>query len=1395
MDDFPAQHPGYCANQARSSAAAYPLSPPLIRTPMETGTADGESLPDTDVSPDHGYSFQHATLPTSTSMNSRKRRRESVGLPSLSAEAAAKSRRTTPSPAVTGNTTPASLGSFDLMQEQHILELLGGNPKEDMASVMAEQEAQERELQARKEQERKDAKFAQQLYDSWNQTQPNRPMEPYRTSSQSFLGSQGQIVRPGPTTPPASLSQPRMLARQQKSSTLSHSPSQTSSQITNLPNREKARPPPPSPRPNADNFIVLGSSDEDGGPGSDYGSSITDGDLNPNYDHTVGSAGSSFAPTVPRHEVPTTNFSGTVSGNFAGNNVNAALGNYYAGSAGLGGSNVYNAPLSNHPYSQGWGNMMGGYGQSFANAASGAWSSAQNLFSQGMSGYHSAGYNPYSQPHLQASTTPAVIDLDSYNPAQPAVFGDYYRTQAMRSMPEDEERRHRYLERIDYLTNDPTRTTAEIKELLENIRPDEELPPENREGTPNAMVYPLMEHQKLGLAWMKGMEEGSNKGGILADGMGLGKTIQALALMVSRRSTNPHCKTTLIVAPIALLKQWDREIKTKLKPGHQNQLTTFTLHGTARGASWEKLKQHDVVLTTFGTLAAEIKRKEAIELAKRANPNWKPTTKADRLPLIGEECKWYRIILDEAQCIKNRNTKAAIGACHLQAQTRFCMSGTPMQNGVGELYSLVRFLRIKPYSELNKFTLDFTRPLKSTWETEKVRGMRRLQAFLKSMLLRRNKKSTIDGKPILTLPERTTTSQHAVFSADEDQFYKALESQSQLQFNKYLRAGTVGRNYSNVLVLLLRLRQACCHPHLIKDFGISSGTSELVTADLEKMARELAQDVVDRIISQGKGNDHSGLECPVCMDAAPNATIAIPCGHATCSECFSRISDPAEAIATGDDGGRDIKCPSCRGKIVSSQITDYDTFKKVHLGLSWGEDDFPESGPAQSDSEDDSDIGSDGETTDDDETADEEGDDLGGFIVNDEDDETTDDEDEEGYCKGKTPFERCGKTSKQSKPKGKKGKGKGKAEDKGPCKTLAQLKKDSMRNAKARKKYVRRLRKDYEASAKITRTMDILRDIQNGTDGEKAIIFSQFTSLLDLLEVPIDSEGWNYKRYDGSMTAEARNQAVIEFSDKKECKIMLVSLRAGNSGLNLVAASQVIIMDPFWNPYVEEQAIDRAHRIGQQRPVQVHRILIENTVEDRILALQEKKRAMIESALDEDASRAVGRLGIQELGYLFVRNFCMEVWRDLLIIDRVSTIDTKPPIDLQYLSQLLRVCQLRSLPRRQFSARVSLQCIHTSPFLLCYTFIEFYVCAGACRAFPSSFSTSLYALYNTSSACADSVSVQVFFSAFSDACISIHWTLQVQRCKLTVDGIVQRFRKQNHNHGNEGVKCALSKLL
>lgn len=1180
----------------------FPL--PIHSSSPSSGANEGDSTIRASHDPDRASNFPSFSF--SNGSTNRKRRPE-TSTPSLSAETMVKSRRTTPSPALTGDTTPGSFESFDFLQDPHLAQFLGGNPQDHLA----EQKAQERELQGRMEQERLDAEFARQLAEQSGYQPPPRLSVPPPRTSQSFLDSTREIRRPHLPAPPVLLSQPSP----QSGSTFSTPQISGLSPSFRTPKKESFSPNPPQ---SFDNVIDLGSDDDDEPvPPS---ASATNGDDSHGTNVFDQLWEGNFATNVPDGTLATTN---------SMNPFDVAIENNGSGFDGLGGNSVGNASHIggyNAPASSNWADRMNDFSQSLANAARGVFTSTSDIFDENIASYPTITPGPYEQPLLQSSSGVPVIDLESDDDPQRSIAEDWYPPRPTRSLPWLEDSEDRYMARVSYLQNDPTKTTAEIKDLLENIRPDEDLPEEYREHTPEAMAYPLMKHQVLGLAWMKAMEQGSNKGGILADDMGLGKTIQALALMVTRRSSDPTCKTTLVVAPLALMKQWEREIKSKLKNGREHQLTTYTLHGQGRGASWAHLRTYDVVLTTYGTLSTEMKRKESINGAKQNDANWRPTTKADRLPLLGDECKWYRIILDEAQCIKNRNTKAAQGACALQAQTRFCMSGTPMQNGVIELYSLVHFLRIKPYDDIHRFNMDFTKPLKSMYEGEKNRGMQKLQALLKAILLRRNKKSIIDGQPILSLPERTTESRHAEFSEDEQAFYSALENRVQLQFNKYLRAGTVGRNYSNVLVLLLRLRQACCHPHLIKDIGMSAEASHLPGVDLVKMAKELAPDVVARIIDQGDLNDQSGLECPVCMDATENATIFIPCGHNTCSECFAKISDPSQAIANGDDGGNNLKCPHCRGKISASRVTDHATFKKVHIGGTSAEEELAGELLATLDSESE---------TDDDSTEDE-GSDLAGFVVDDGEDST----DGEGYRKGNTPFERCSKKSRPKKEKAKegkvRGKGKDRAEEKPPKKTLAQLKKESLRNMKARKKYVAHLRKTWEASAKIEKTIEILQGIQDSKEGEKTIIFSQFTSLLDLLEIPIYDKGWVHTRYDGSMSATARNDAVLEFQDKPECKIMLVSLRAGNSGLNLVAASQVIIMDPFWNPYVEEQAIDRAHRIGQQRPVQVHRILVPGTVEDRILSLQEKKRAMIESALDENASRQVGRLGIRELGYLFV---------------------------------------------------------------------------------------------------------------------------------------------------------------
>lgn len=726
------------------------------------------------------------------------------------------------------------------------------------------------------------------------------------------------------------------------------------------------------------------------------------------------------------------------------------------------------------------------------------------------------------------------------------------------------------------IQSDPTKTHEELKSLLANIRPDEEVDPENREGTPEAMKCTLMEHQKLGLTWMKNMEEASSKGGILADDMGLGKTVQALALIVSRKSENPACKTTLIVAPVALMGQWAREISKLLKRG-RHSLTVETLHANTRDLQWVKLREKDVVLTTYGTLASEIKRKHAWEEKLKRVPNAKPSSRSEHIPLLGDKSKWYRVILDEAQWIKNKATKASIAACYLQSEYRWCLTGTPMQNSVDELYSLIRFLRIAPYSAFEKFNRDFSRPLKAktSYGDSKENAMRQLQALCKAIMLRRTKTSKIDGKPILQLPEKTIEEQHAVFSKDEQEFYQALESRAKITFNKYLKAGTVGRNYSNALVLLLRLRQACCHPHLIKDLEMETGASP-ETIDKLANAESLPADVVERI------KQVEAFECPICFDAAINSLIFNPCGHPSCNECFDRLATQAHANAD-NEAGPNILCPSCRGKVDPAKLTDFQSFKKTFGSNAGGEDEEEEEEvSAARTREDDEETESDSDSEDDeiDDDVDDDVDDdgnLAGFVVPDRETDShsdggTDDAKEEGKTSFKRSLMKKNEIQEQEESSGKqrklkrraKGKGKGKASSTKHL-SLAELRKEGLKNKAAKKRYLRRLEKNFQTSAKIDKAIELLDAIEGRGTNEKTIVFSQFTSLLDLLEVPLSRKGLQYKRYDGSMKPNDREEAVMAFTDDPRYTVMLVSLKAGNSGLNLTVASQVIIFDPHWN--------------------------------------------------------------------------------------------------------------------------------------------------------------------------------------------------------------------------------------
>jgi SNF2 family DNA or RNA helicase len=149
-------------------------------------------------------------------------------------------------------------------------------------------------------------------------------------------------------------------------------------------------------------------------------------------------------------------------------------------------------------------------------------------------------------------------------------------------------------------------------------------------------------------------------------------------------------------------------------------------------------------------------------------------------------------------------------------------------------------------------------------------------------------------------------------------------------------------------------------------------------------------------------------------------------------------------------------------------------------------------------------------------------------------------------------------------------------------------------------------------------------------DGHKALVFSQWTSLLDLIEPHLAAAGVPHLRLDGS--TRDRGEVVRRFQEDDDVSAMLISLKAGGTGLNLTAADHIFLLDPWWNPAVEDQAADRAHRIGQTRPVMIYRLVALDTVDERILELQQRKRELADLALEgTGAATALSRDDLKEL--------------------------------------------------------------------------------------------------------------------------------------------------------------------
>lgn len=770
-----------------------------------------------------------------------------------------------------------------------------------------------------------------------------------------------------------------------------------------------------------------------------------------------------------------------------------------------------------------------------------------------------------TKPQIPSYTDPALLD-GGFGAADPFLYVDAEKaTENIKALLEgafededDKPRTRGQKKKVDAavagLTDKLQGLDVKAEGDKENQEEGEEEEEEEDDGTVEGLKVKLLPHQVDGVAWMRDKETGVKKkngvlpkGGILADDMGLGKTIQSIALLLtnprpSQSSTTSVTdkkglsanvgKSTLVVAPLALIKQWEAEIKTRVLDSHK--LRVCVHHGPQRTKRFEDLKKYDVVITTYQILVSEHGSSSEREDGPQAG-------------CFG--IHWYRVILDEAHTIKNRNAKATKACYVLRAEYRWCLTGTPMQNNLDELQSLIRFLRIKPYNDLSIWKDQITRPM------SQGRGgvaMKRLQFYLKAFMKRRtkdvlkqegalnpggkpNKDGTSNGFKVTA---RRVESVLAEFSHEERRFYDRLEQRTDKSLEQMM--GGEKMNYASALVLLLRLRQACNHPQLLEG-SMAKDKDALTTGQAfssqTPRKSKVAEDDMDEMADLLGGLSVKTKQCDICQIELDKDEMSA--GSLRCAECEEDLaaqqSQRKNKKHKSHQSSAKIKVEQSKPRVPKKRNVILDDSEEEEAG-DWivPEHERHTSSLGRAGGSDDENAEGGGET-------------LASYDTDTEEDsqvevskskqpkvislDTTDDDDEssdESLNEGEDSEEELSSDSEPS----------------------------------------------LSSITTSTKIQHLLKILHRESATHKFIVFSQFTSMLDLIEPFLKRDNLVFTRYDGSMRNDHREASLERLRNNSKCRVLLCSLKCGSLGLNLTAASRVVILEPFWNPfgtYISEQ--------------------------------------------------------------------------------------------------------------------------------------------------------------------------------------------------------------------------------
>ncbi|KAK0739817.1 SNF2 family N-terminal domain-containing protein [Apiosordaria backusii] len=371
---------------------------------------------------------------------------------------------------------------------------------------------------------------------------------------------------------------------------------------------------------------------------------------------------------------------------------------------------------------------------------------------------------------------------------------------------------------------------------------------------PTSISRQLKPFQLEGLAWMKEMEKTEWKGGLLGDEMGLGKTIQAVSLIMS---DFPAKKPTLVLVPPVALMQWMTEIESYT----DGTLKTLVYHGTnskSKNLTVKDIKKYHVIIMSYNSLESVFRKQE--KGFKRKDGIYKEKS-------VIHQTEFHRVILDEAHSIKTRTTMTAKACFALKVTYRWCLSGTPLQNRIGEFFSLIRFLNVRPFAcylckhcpcktlewsmdeysrcteckhggmqHVSVFNQELLNPIQKFGnQGQGAEAFKKLRILTDRIMLRRLKKDHTDS---MELPVKEINVERQFFGEAENDFANSIMTNGQRKFDTYVATGVLLNNYANIFGLIMQMRQVADHPDLILKKNSDGGQNILVCGICDEPAED-----------------------------------------------------------------------------------------------------------------------------------------------------------------------------------------------------------------------------------------------------------------------------------------------------------------------------------------------------------------------------------------------------------------------------------------------------------------------------------------------------------------------------------------------------------------------------